>query len=233
MMSRVRGTGLTESFGEEFFPPHIVQKIHDQANAKDKYQLRRGLKILGFLATFPILAWLEGLVSGAALITPLSAKFELIERGLWLIITIALLFLIPSGWTNSAKSFAKRFLAIFSLSFIGALLTHFFVLHAAHLFEFAGSDAMEERATYPVTDLGSSGRRSWTRSYDVEIAPFRMGYGLRIPINKDQFNELRAMGPPLCFKVTQRRAASGAIEVKTYTKYTWNSPRRLNIDRCK
>lgn len=232
MTSRVQETGLSESLGEEFFPPHMVQKIHDEANAKDRFKLRRGLMILAFLAAFPILAWFEGLVTGAALITPLSAGFELAERGLWFTITLVLLFLIPSGWTNNAKAFAKRLLAIFSLSFLGALFAYFFVLHAAHLFEFAGSNAMEERATYPVTDINVNGRRSWTRSYDVEIYPFRSGYGLRIPISKEQFKELRALGAPLCITVIQRQSESGAIEVKTYTKYTWKNPRRLMIDRC-
>ncbi len=225
--------GLTESVGEEFFPSAVVERMKTEWTAKDRSRTRKTLWIIGILLSFPFMAWIEGLATGAALITPMDHWLLWLARGIGFFGSAGALYLILVRSRRERVNPLKRALVILLLAVFGALSADFFIWHAVHFYEFARSTAKVEQVVYPLTDLSRHrSRRGLFISYDAEIDPFDTGEALALPIPEEQYFELREIGAPLCITVGQRRSESGAIEVETNSKFSWNRPARLKIERC-
>ena len=228
---------LTEVLGEQFFPAQYVQQIHAATAARAKSRTHRSLLILALLlallALVLLFPWLEGIATGAALISPLSAPLLWTTRFLGSIGAIVLFLLLSVSPKRDSSFRFKRVIAVGLVVLFGAIWADTFTWHAAHFYEFAASNANFEQVVYPVSDLRSHRSKSGLSSgHDVVVDPFHTGESLNIPIPSEQYQDLMALGSPLCIEVRQRRSRSGAIEVYTYTKYTWRQPMRLKIKRC-
>lgn len=138
--------------GEPVVPTGVIEGVL----AEERNSSRRTLFLIGGLAAVPFLTWFEGLVMGAVLITPLESRFLWAARAAGFFITFGALWMIPSAHAHNWSGKVKRAALILFCSLMGMAPFNFFAWHAAHFYEFAGSDSKVERAIYPILAVDRS-----------------------------------------------------------------------------
>lgn len=171
----------------------------------------------------------ESLLSGTSLITPVSTAFLWTLRGIGLVVGIALMALLWNTANFQANSAPRQWLTALLFPFIMGFAFGEVGWRMADWWEFAGSGAHWEVASYPIADV-HHGRRS---AYDsIEIDPFAVGDKTDIPVSRDQYAELLTTYSGQCIQVSQRHSASGAIEIRTDGRHNLTAPAMAIVGSC-
>lgn len=171
----------------------------------------------------------ESLLSSTSLITPVSGSFLWTLRGIGLVVGIALMVLLWQTDNFQANSTARKWLTaivfpIFMLFGFGEM-----GWRMADWWEFGGSGAQWETASYPIVGV-HHGRRS---AYDsIEIDPFSVGEKTDIPVSKEQYRELLGIETGQCVEVSHRHSAGGAIEIRTDGRHNLTPPPVAVVTAC-
>lgn len=186
------------------------------------------LKIVGILfITFIFLAWLEALLSGTSLITPINQTLLWSMRGFGLIVGIVVTLLTVLAMSD--VSLIRRGLTLLFCPLLIAFGFGEIAYRVSDWTEFGFSSQPFEPAQYPIesTSHGRKGARS-----TIRIDPFDTGDSTDIPIRYEQYRELMGASSETCVTVMQRKNASGAIEIQTNGRYVLSEPAEAQVSRC-
>jgi hypothetical protein len=182
-----------------------------------------------WLLVSPLLIVLaEGMAAGTELITPLSRPFLWWMRGLGVIDGIVLAYFLAKSPTYQSRS-VRGLLGLVAIPIFAAATFDALAWRAADWIAFGVSDAPYEHVQYPIKDIspGRKGRRA-----TIGIDPFGTGENSHIPIPREQYQELLYASGDRCITVEQRRAANGAVEIRTNGSFTLGSPEPANVSSC-
>ncbi len=197
------------------------------APALDRAERDRWLIIL--LMIVPGFFAVESLLSSSSLITPISTTFLWCLRAVGLAVGIALMVVLCRTDDFQANSLGRKWLTIIVCPLLMAFAFGEMGWRMADWWEFAGSDARWETAAYPIASL-HHGRRS---AYDsIEIDPFNVGETTDIPVSRDQYKALLETSSGQCVQVSHRRAADGAIEIRTDGRHNLSPPPEAIVGPC-
>jgi hypothetical protein len=186
------------------------------------------LKIFGILfIAFIFLAWLEALLSGTSLITPISPTLLWSLRGIGLVVGIAAAVVVVFGVGDG--SLLRRGATLLFLPIMFAWGFGEIAYRISDWTEFGFSSQPFEQAQYPIDSI-SHGRRG-ARS-TIQIDPFDTGDDTDIPVNFDQYHDLVKTSADSCVTVMQRKSPSGAIEIQTNGRYVLKEPEEVPVSRC-
>jgi hypothetical protein len=202
-----------------------VQAAMAEPDTEAKVPTWRAL-LLVVLVVFGLF-WLEALFASTSLITPLDGTFLLVMRGLGVLVGLALGVVIFI--TDATMNAFRRALVALSLPFFIGFLFDGIAWRLADWLEFGLSAARFEPAQYPV--LRSHHGRKGAQD-TLEIDPFHTGEAADIPIPAAQYDALRATASDYCVTVLQRKSASGAIEIRTDGRYTFQPPIPATLAPC-
>ena len=186
------------------------------------------LKITGILfIAFIFLAWLEALLSGTSLITPISQTLLWSLRGIGLVVGIGAAVVVVFGVAEG--SLLRRGATLLFLPLMFAWGFGGIAYRISDWTEFGFSSQPFDPAEYPIDSI-SHGRRG-ARS-TIQIDPFDTGDTTVIPISYDQYRKLLGASSESCVTVMQRKSASGAIEIQTNGRYVLSTPEEVPVSRC-
>jgi len=214
--------------GQPVDPAASTPRAMPRTSAAGTDERSNPLVIVGivFLA-FVFLAWLEALLSGTALITPISQTLLWSLRGIGLVVGLTVTVLTVLTMTD--VSLIRRGLTLLVCPLLIAFAFGEIAYRISDWAEFGFSSQQFEPAQYPIASI-SHGRRG-ARS-TIEIDPFDTGDNTEIPVNYDQYRVLLKTSADSCVTVMQRKSASGAIEIQTNGRYMLNTPEEVTVVRC-
>ncbi|MFM6931978.1 MAG: hypothetical protein ACKOUT_07025, partial [Novosphingobium sp.] len=186
------------------------------------------LKIAGILfIAFLFLAWLEALLSGTSLITPISGTLLWSMRGIGLVVGIGAAAVVVFGVGDG--SLLRRGATLLFLPFIIAFGFGEIAYRISDWTEFGFSSQPFEQAQYPIESIhhGRKGARN-----SIQIDPFDTGDSTDIPVTSDQYRALLKTSADSCVTVMQRKSASGAIEIQTNGRYVLREPEEVPVGPC-
>ena len=182
--------------------------------------------VLLFIAVM-FLAWLEALISGTSLITPINQTLLWGMRGAGLVIGFVVSLVAVLIMTDTALW--RRGLTLLFCPFLIAFGFGEMAYRISDWAEFGFSSQQFESAQYPIAAMhwGRKGARN-----SIEIDPFKTGDTTYIPVAADQYHALRGASSDHCVTVMQRKSASGAIEIATNGQFMWSTPEQVPVARC-
>ena len=186
------------------------------------------LAIIGMLSgTLLFLAWLEALLSGTSLITPISQTLLWTMRGIGLVVGLVVTVVVVFGVADG--SLLRRGATLLFLPLMFAFGIGELAYRISDWTEFGFSRQPFEQEQYPIESIrwGRKGARN-----SIQIDPFKTGDNTDIPINSDQYHALRKSSSDSCVTVMQRKSASGAVEIATNGRYMWSKPGDVPVTRC-
>lgn len=205
----------------------VARSVSQQAPSTESERVGP-LKIFGILfIAFIFLAWLEALLSGTSLITPISPALLWSLRGIGLVVGIGAAVVVVFGVADG--SLLRRGATLLFLPFMIAWGFGEIAYRISDWTEFGFSSQSFEQTQYPI-DSVSHGRRG-ARS-TIQIDPFDTGDTTDIPISYDQYRKLLGASSESCVTVMQRKSASGAIEIQTNGRYVLSAPPEVPVSRC-
>ncbi len=178
-------------------------------------------------AALVFLTWLEALVSGTSLITPINQTLLWGMRGAGLVIGFVGTLVAALAMTDT--SWWRRVLTVLVLPCLIAFGFGELAYRISDWKEFGFSNQQFEAAQYPIDSIrwGRKGARN-----TIRIDPFETGDNTDIPISSDQYDDLRGASGDSCVTVMQRKSASGAIEIATNGRYMLSTPEAVQVTRC-
>lgn len=186
------------------------------------------LKIIGIVfVVFMLLAWLEALLAGTALITPISQTLLWSMRSFGLVVGLVVTVLTVLTMTDA--SLLRRGLTVLVCPLLIAFAFGEIAYRITDWTEFGFSSQQFESAQYPIESI-SSGRKGARNT--IRIDPFDTGDSTNIPVTKEQYHELREASANSCVTVMQRKSASGAIEIVTNGRFMLNTPEPVPVSIC-
>jgi len=219
--------GITVN-GEPVNVAASVARAMSQATPSSEGEQVGAPKIVGILfIAFIFLAWLEALLSGTSLITPISQTLLWSLRGIGFVIGIGAAVVMVFGIADG--SLLRRGARLLFLPFMFAWGFGEIAYRISDWTEFGFSSQRFEQAQYPIDSI-SHGRRG-ARS-TIKIDPFDTGDRTDIPVRTDQYQDLAKTSADSCVTVMQRKSASGAIEVQTNGRYVGSEPVEVPMSRC-
>lgn len=186
------------------------------------------LGVIGILCgALVFLCWLEALLSGTALITPINQTLLWSMRGAGLAIGFAVTLLAVLAMDDTALW--HRGLTLLVCPFLIAFGSGAMAYRIADWTEFGFSNQQFEQAQYPIAAMhwGRKGARN-----SIEIDPFKTGDTTYIPVAADQYHALRGASSDHCVTVMQRKSKSDAIEIATNGQFMWSTPAHVPVARC-
>ena len=182
--------------------------------------------VLLFIAVM-FLAWLEALLSGTSLITPINQTLLWGMRGAGLVIGFVVSLVAALAMTDT--SWWRRVLTVLVLPFLIAFGFGEIAYRISDWTEFGFSSQKFEEEQYQIASIhwGRKGARD-----TIQIDPFETGDNTDIPISNDQYKDLRLASAESCVTVMQRKSASGAIEIATNGQYMLSTPEPAQVTRC-
>ncbi|WP_152569449.1 MULTISPECIES: hypothetical protein [Sphingomonas] len=189
--------------------------------------LKRGLLAL---LTLPLaILFVDSLVSGTELITPIDHQGLVVMRWLGAADGLLLWLVVRKEDAIRNRTLGRRIIICVGLPLMMVLAFDALAWRLANWGAFGGSDAAFETASYPIKSLnhGRKGRRD-----SITIDPFGVGESSHIPIPSWQYSQLLGTASGQCVEVQQRRAASGAIQIKTDGQYVLQEPAPVRITSC-
>ena len=182
--------------------------------------------VLLFIALVSLF-WLEALVSGTSLITPINQTLLWGMRGAGLIIGFVVSLVAVLIMTDAALW--RRGLTLLFCPFLIAFGFGEMAYRIADWAAFGFSNQQFESAQYPIKSIshGRKGARS-----TIQIDPFDTGDTTNIPVTADQYHVLVKSSADSCVTVMQRKSKSGAIEIATNGRYMWSTPEQVPVARC-
>lgn len=186
------------------------------------------LGIVGILSgALLFLAWLEALLSGTSLITPISQTLLWTMRGIGLVVGLGVTVVVVFGVADG--SLLRRGATLLLLPIMFAFGIGELAYRISDWGEFGFSSQQFEPAQYPIASIrwGRKGARD-----TIRIDPFKTDDSTDIPINSEQYHALRDSGDYGCVTVMQRKSISGAIEISTNGRYMWSKPEEVAVARC-
>ena len=182
--------------------------------------------VLLFIAVM-FLAWLEALVSGTSLITPINQTLLWGMRGAGLVIGFVVSLVAVLIMTDTALW--RRGLTLLFCPFLIAFGFGEMAYRISDWAEFGFSNQQFESAQYPIKSI-SDGRKGARDT--IQIDPFDTGDTTNIPVMANQYHVLVKSSADSCVTVMQRQSKSGAIEIATNGKYMWSTPEQVPVARC-
>ena len=182
--------------------------------------------VLLFIAVM-FLAWLEALISGTSLITPINPTLLWGMRGAGLAIGFVVSLVAVLIMTDTALW--RRGLTLLFCPFLIAFGFGEMAYRISDWAEFSFSNQQFESAQYPIKSI-SDGRKGARDT--IQIDPFDTGDTTNIPVTADQYHVLVKSSADSCVTVMQRKSKSGAIEIATNGKYMWSTPEQVPVARC-
>ncbi|MFM5923898.1 MAG: hypothetical protein ACKOPG_06910 [Novosphingobium sp.] len=184
--------------------------------------------ILLVLTALVGIVWLESLLSGTALLTPINSTMLWVMRGLGAAAGLATGIVLWSRIVQQSSRI-RATLAVLVSPLLFAVLFDGIAWRVADWAAFGFSRQAFTTAHYPIKYVshGRKGRRD-----TIEIDPFGTGENADIPISDAQYDELWSNHDGLCAAVSQRRSPSGAIEILTDGEYTLHEPAPVEITPC-
>ncbi len=205
----------------------VARSVSQQAPSTESERVGP-LKIFGILfITFIFLAWLEALLSGTSLITPISQTLLWSLRGIGLVVGIGAAVVVVFGVADG--SLLRRGATLLFLPFMFAWGFGGIAYRISDWTEFGFSSQPFEQTQYPIDSI-SHGRRGARNT--IQIDPFDTGDTTVIPISYDQYRDLLKASADSCVTVMQRKSASGAIEIQTNGRYVLSTPGEVPVSRC-
>ena len=185
-------------------------------------------KIVGIVCiAIVFLAWLEALLSGTSLITPISQTLLWSLRGIGLVVGIGAAVVVVFGVGDG--SLMRRGATLLFLPLMFAFGFGEIAYRISDWTEFGFSSQPFESAQYPIASV-NHGRRG-ARS-TIQIDPFNTGDNTDIPVSYDQYHQLLTAYSGRCVTVMQRKSKSGAIEIQTNGRYMLSTPPEVPVARC-
>ena len=187
-----------------------------------------GLRIVGILCCAVVfLAWLEALLSGTSLITPISQTLLWSLRGIGLAVGIAAAVVVVFGVGDG--SLLRRGATLLFLPLMFAFGFGEIAYRISDWTEFGFSSQPFESAQYPIESIrwGRKGARD-----SIQIDPFDTGDNTDIPVTSDQYHALVKSSADSCVTVMQRKSKSGAIEIQTNGRYMLSTPAEVPVAHC-
>jgi len=185
--------------------------------------------IIAILASPLLILLVDSMFAGTELISPLGTAYLWWMRSLGLADGIALMWFLRTSPGFQARSGPRKFLVIlFGPLFMVAAFDSL-AWRTADWIAFGVSKAPYEQVQYPIKQLnmGRKGRRA-----TIAIDPLGAGEDAHIPIPRDQYRSLILADGDQCVTVEQRRAANGAVEIRTNGSVTLNEPDYAAVTSC-
>ncbi|MDE2619757.1 MAG: hypothetical protein KGL54_06295 [Sphingomonadales bacterium] len=191
---------------------------------------RRAMPVALWLVGAVLLAGLlDAMVSGVALITPISPFYLALLRLLGGLYGLAM-----AGYLMKSRAApdrpVNRLMLWLVLPLGGGLAADASAWRWAERWAFAGTTAPWYEAGYPVAGLRHSGK---SNSSSLLIDPYHLGEPADIPIPNAQYRALRAAGPEgRCVTLPSRRNATGAIAVMVNAPWRFSAVREAALAPC-
>jgi hypothetical protein len=172
---------------------------------------------------------IDGLFSGTELISPIGSPYLWWMRGLGLADGIVLLFFMRNSPMFEQRGMVRKVLLILVGPLLMAAAFDALAWRSADWIAFGMSSAPYESAQYPIKQLNMArkGRRA-----TIAIDPLGTGEDAHIPIPRDQYRQLIAADGDQCVTVQRRRAANGAVQIRTNGNFTLNEPDYAPVTSC-
>ncbi len=183
--------------------------------------------VVTLIGTIVVLAWLEALFSGTALITPINSTVEWIMRGIGLAVGIVTIALIWQRIHENSPGW-RAWLTVAMTPLLFAVMFDGIAWRVADWTAFGFSQQPFVKTYYPIKYVshGRKGRRD-----SIEINPFHTGT-TDIPIPDEQYDQLWRNHDGMCVGVWQRENAAGAIQIQTDGEYTMGEPEWADVTDC-
>jgi hypothetical protein len=210
-----------------FEPPRSAPARPAHINSDGSFNGWRWVVVM-VICVVIVLAWVEALFSGTALITPLDATVLWTMRGIGAVMGLVVGVMLFTK-IRQENSTAKAALTVLVMPILFAFMFDGIAWRAADWATFGLSSQAYEEAQYPIESItpGRKGRRD-----TINIDPFSTGEPAGIPVSDAQYNELQETSVSSCVTVMQRKAPSGAIEILTDGDYTLREPAPVEITPC-
>jgi len=171
----------------------------------------------------------DSMFSGTELISPIGSGYLWWMRGLGLADGIALLFFMRNSAMFEKLSVIRKLLLVLIGPFLMAAAFDALAWRSANWIAFGASSASYESAQYPImrVNMARKGRRA-----TIAIDPLGTGEAAHIPIPRDQYRQLIRADGDQCVTVQQRRAANGAVQIRTDGEFTLKEPDYAVVTPC-